>query len=83
MESTVIKTESVPGETNGVIYNEDMSEELELVVPYKFYRLTELTVWVDNWRFSGLQMRFEALPEFTGYAPIVFTAGSTRFASRF
>ena len=80
MESTV---SSELHSNDGIIYNEDMNEELLIVVPHKFYRLTEITVWADYWRFSGLQMRFEALPEFTGYAPIIQTVGSTRFASRF
>ena len=45
------------------------------------YKLTELAVWRDYKRFSGLSLKFEAPSEYTGYPPIVETVGSTRLAS--
>ena len=45
------------------------------------YKLTEIAVWRDYKRFSGLSLKFEVPSEYTGYPPIVETVGSTRLAS--
>ena len=45
------------------------------------YKLTEIAVWRDYKRFSGLSLKFEVPAEYTGYPPIVETVGSTRLAS--
>ena len=71
------------GISSGVEYNADLSESQYLVVPYKLYRLTEMTIWGDLWVISGLQFKYEAVSEIEGYAPILLTAGSTRSASRY
>lgn len=68
---------------SGEIYNTDLSESQYLVIPYKFYRLTEITIWGDLWIISGLQFKYETVSEVIGYAPILLTAGSTRSASRY
>ena len=60
-----------------------MSESQYLVIPDKFYRLTEITIWGDLWIISGLQFKYETVSEVTGYAPLLLTAGSTRYASRY
>ena len=48
---------------------------------YKLYKLSQIAVWRDYWRFSGVQLKFEVPSYFTGYPPIIKTIGSTRLAS--
>ena len=64
----------------GTSYNADLEVESSQIVPSKLYRLSELTVWKDYWEFSGFQLKFEAPDDYTGYPPIIYTYGSTRFA---
>ena len=66
---------------NGITYNSNLNQVMSEAVDYKLYRLSQIAVWRDYWRFSGIQLKFEVPSEFTGYPPIIKTIGSTRLAS--
>ena len=54
-----------------------------MLVPYKLYRVAQISAWRDRYRLSGLEVRFEVLDWYTGHPPITLTLGSTRLASNF
>ena len=51
-------------------------EESIFSVPYKFYTLTRLRVWVSTKAILGFEATFSAPDNFTGYAPYTHMFGT-------